>query len=236
MNKTLILAFWKERFTSLVRLALLITTWGFPILLTLFQEPIRVPLASGFFGAFMVLGAGVIGRDLSSGVLQLILARPVTRQEYVLSRWAALGSACFGVGFVGWLIVLPLSISSGGMPVDEALLRLVDIAVTAYGFAAVLTGLSALLPGFGDLAILLGGTIAAGTISFLGATLNHPEIRRIGIEISATLFPAFESGRLFHDGTFHYYPLVSWASTLFLGLLLAVYAMNHREFSYGSAG
>lgn len=236
MNRTLILAFWRERFTSLVRLALLITTWGFPILFALYQSPVRVPGAGDFFGAFMVLGAGVIGRDLSTGVLQLILARPVTRQEYVLSRWAALGSAGFGVGFLGWLIVLPFSISSGGMTIGEALLGLIDIAFAAYGFAAVITGFSALLPGFGDLAILLMGTLTASTVSFLGSALKQPELRRVGTEFSMTLFPTVESGRLFLDGTFHFYPLVCWVSTLFLGLLLAVYAMNHREFSYGSAG
>ena len=236
MNRTLILAFCRERFSSLVRMALLITTWGFPVLFALYQDPIRVPLASDFFGAFMVLGAGVIGRDLSTGVLQLILARPVTRQQYVLSRWAALGSAGFGVGFLGWLIVLPFSISSGGMNIGEALLRLVDIGFAAYGFAAVITGFSALLPGFGDLAILLMGVVGASTVSFFGSVLKQPELKRFGTEMYATFFPTIESARLFQDGTFHAYPLVSWLSTLFLGLLLAIYAMNHREFSYGSSG
>ena len=34
-----------------------------------------------------MIAAGTIGQDVSSGVLQLLFARPVRRSEYVLSRW-----------------------------------------------------------------------------------------------------------------------------------------------------
>ncbi len=39
-----------------------------------------------------LLGLGLISRDISSGSIQLVLLRPLTRGSYVLSKWAALVS------------------------------------------------------------------------------------------------------------------------------------------------
>jgi len=39
-----------------------------------------------------LLGLGLISRDISSGSIQLVLLRPLTRASYVLSKWAALAS------------------------------------------------------------------------------------------------------------------------------------------------
>jgi ABC-type transport system involved in multi-copper enzyme maturation permease subunit len=39
-----------------------------------------------------LLGLGLISRDISSGSIQLVLLRPLTRASYVLSKWAALVS------------------------------------------------------------------------------------------------------------------------------------------------
>lgn len=39
-----------------------------------------------------LVGLGLISRDISSGSIQLVLLRPLTRASYVLSKWAALSS------------------------------------------------------------------------------------------------------------------------------------------------
>jgi len=236
LNRTLMLAFWRERFTSIIRIGLLITVCGFPLIGRFFVKPVTVIGPADIIAAMMVLGAGVIGRDISTGVLQLILARPVTRREYVLSRWLALGCAGFAVGFLCWLILLPLALSSGGSTINHALLRLGEIGLASFGFAAVITGLSSLLPGFGDLALLLAGVMVGSFLSFLGDVGKSPAVSRIGEEVARTLVPMVSFGDVLYDGTFHAYPILAWASATTLGLLLAIYAMNRREFSYGSAG
>jgi ABC-type transport system involved in multi-copper enzyme maturation permease subunit len=44
---------------------------------------------AGYYG--VVFAAGSIGQDVSSGTLQLLLARPVTRPQYVVNRWLGAG-------------------------------------------------------------------------------------------------------------------------------------------------
>src|SRR5580692_10347607 len=48
-----------------------------------------------------ILGLGVIRREISSGAIQLVLLRPLTRSSYVLSKWAAL--ATLNLGFVAFI-------------------------------------------------------------------------------------------------------------------------------------
>ena len=96
MNPTLILALLKQRARSVPRMALVFSFFLLPLLvLTFARQAGLVVLHTG--QAFAVLlGAGIIGQDMSSGTLQLLFARPVTRGEYVLSRWlgASLGASC----------------------------------------------------------------------------------------------------------------------------------------------
>ncbi len=46
----------------------------------------------------VLLGAGSIGRDVSSGVLPLLFTRPVARRTYVFAKWIAVSSAAALVG------------------------------------------------------------------------------------------------------------------------------------------
>ncbi|HTB34361.1 MAG TPA: ABC transporter permease subunit [bacterium] len=46
-----------------------------------------------------LLGLGLISREASSGSLQLVLLRPVSRPSYLLSKWAALSA-------LGWALLL----------------------------------------------------------------------------------------------------------------------------------
>ena len=235
MNRTLIVTWWRERFTSIIRMALLAAVWGFSILFALYDREGTVPDGGSLVPVAMILGAGVIGRDLSTGVLQLILARPVTRLEYVLSRWAALSLATLAVGVAGWLIVLGPALSKGQTFLSAAG-ALGGMALTSFGLAAVLTGLSALLPGFGDLALLAIGAMFGGGLHTIGTIGKQPAFVRAARELNGTLFPTVDFERIVVDGSIHSYPLVVWASTLTLFLLLGIWAMNRREFSYGSAG
>src|SRR5262249_47296609 len=90
MNRTLIANYLRHRASSFMRVALIIVPSIFALGSVALGHSLA-PLAglSTFYG--MVLAAGAIGQDISSGTLQLLLARPVTRPGYVMSRWIAAG-------------------------------------------------------------------------------------------------------------------------------------------------
>lgn len=235
MNLVLMTAFWRERFTSPIRVLLLLTFWGFGLLFGFLKRPVPMPGADLPIWPILVLGAGVIGRDLSSGVLQLILARPVGRAEYVFSRWLGLTLAGFAVSLLGWLLVLPFSLTTGGTTLPEALRLLSEYLLNAAALSAVVTGLSALVAGFGDLALLLLGYLAGGGMTLVGQFKHIDLLVRLGTEIQHTLMPEF-AWKSVTEGGPHFYPLVLWASTVTLFLLIGVFAMNRKELSYATAG
>src|ERR1043166_4430499 len=45
----------------------------------------------------LILAAGAIGQDVSSGTLQLLLVRPVSRPSYLVNRWLASGLGALGL-------------------------------------------------------------------------------------------------------------------------------------------
>jgi ABC-type transport system involved in multi-copper enzyme maturation permease subunit len=236
VNITLIRAFWLERFTSPVRLLLVFMTLGLSLLITFFHTPVELPTWEWTMYFTLILGAGIIGRDLSTGVLQLILARPVRRVEYVFSRWAALGTAALGLTLIGWIIALPFSVSGGNLTIPKVLVLLTEHLLTAYGLAAVITAFSALVAGFGDLALWLAGLMISFSIGAFGTFAKQSWARRLAGELIETLIPHFSIDRLSADGSFHYTPIIAWFSTVFLSLLLATVAMNRKELSYATAG
>ena len=94
MNPILMQAFWRERFTSPIRLLLVLTLCGFGPLFGFLQRPIRMPSADATLWPVLIFGAGVIGRP------EACCADPGAARRahgYVLSRWLVLGRRRRGV-------------------------------------------------------------------------------------------------------------------------------------------
>ena len=96
MNLTLIAAFLQHRLSSPLRMLFLAAFVLMPLLFVTAAPGMGLTPLEDSFWFVIVLGAGAIGQDVSSGVLQLLLARPITRPEYVTSRWlaVAIGAGC----------------------------------------------------------------------------------------------------------------------------------------------
>ena len=93
MNRTLILAVFDRWLASPPRIALVAVLGTAPVLSSfLGSGGGRVGTGSTAL-LVLVLGAGIIGRDVSTGVLQVLFTRPISRTEYVISRWMGLGIA-----------------------------------------------------------------------------------------------------------------------------------------------
>lgn len=111
-----------------------------------------------------VLGAGLIGSDVSSGSLALLLSRPLSRTRYLFSRWLGLVAAVLGMHLLLFALMLALhGVAQGQAPTLPDLANLVLGAVfITVCHASLLVLLSSCLPGIGDAAVYVGGFVLTG--------------------------------------------------------------------------
>jgi ABC-2 type transport system permease protein len=236
MNQTLMIALMRQRLASPVRLALLSFAFGMPLLFALATPGVGFTVLGDGYVLTLVIAAGVIGQDVSSGVLQLVLARPVTRGEYVVSRWLAIGlmSALLVIVQVV-LCALALSMRHAAPEPGDALGLIGDNILCGFGAAAVITLFSSLLAGLGDLALLLiAGFIASG-LQGIGQFTHSAVAARAGLEVQNFVVPHLPVSQLFRSGDVPWFAIVSYFSTVTLCLALAIVAVNRKELSYAAS-
>ncbi len=79
MNATLVTAFWRQRLTSPMRMVIALVFLSFGLMPVLLAGSIAM-LGKNTMGVFgFVCAAGLIGQDVSSGVLTLAFGRPLRR-------------------------------------------------------------------------------------------------------------------------------------------------------------
>jgi len=236
VNAALILATLRQRLASPSRLILLLLLGGTPLFVVL------VSPRSGFAGLGdcyflgLVFAAGMIGQDLSSGTLPLLLARPVTRAQYVASRWIAAAAGTFAVVTLQVLLAALIMLLRGvPLPWDEAALYLGTNALLALGVTAVMALLSSLAAGLGDLWLLFLVFFSAQVLEKVGQFKSWGWLVRGAEELLRTLRPEFSLTALAGGGPFPWLALVTYLSTVTLCLALAIVVVNRRELSYATS-
>jgi len=235
MNVTLITTLWRQRFTSAVRMALMAMLCGFPVLALAFVPGAGLSLLGNAQGLMLTLGAGMIGQDVSSGVLQLLCARPVKRSDYVLSRWLGVALAGTAISLLQLAIGAALLTARGAAPSAQQIVlfgagRLLECG----GIAAVLALCSSLIGGFGDLALYLLASLGAGILQMAGQVKHWLWLDRFAAELLGSLTPGIDLQRLVAASPMPWFPIVSYASTVTLCLALAIVMVNRKELSYAS--
>lgn len=192
------------------------------------------PLAGVAVYLALLVASGAIGQDVSSGVLQLTLSRPLTRREYVLSRWLASALGATALFALMWAMALAGIAARGGtMNAAAFAVQFGEGVAAAFGVSAVMVALSAMVPGLGDLAIWFVATTSAAIAQQAGPLTGRPWVTRAGHELALTLSPALPLDGLRGEP-------VSWAlvaayfSTVTLALAVAVWFTNRRELSYAN--
>ena len=235
MNVTLMLAFWRQRLTSPFRMAILLLMMTVPMLIALAAPPMAMAAINSTIGLTLVFAIGMIGQDLSSGVLQLLFARPVRRWEYVISRWLAVALA--SATFAALQVVLVAAIASArgaAPPFGELALMIGSHALECIGTAAVFTLLSSLVASAGDVALYAMITVGAGILSMSAQVKGWAILGRIGGILGDALSPKISLEQLAH-GLAPWAPIAAYLSTVTLCLAIAVVVMNRRELSYASS-
>jgi ABC-type transport system involved in multi-copper enzyme maturation permease subunit len=237
VNRALIVTFLRQRLSSVMRITLLFLAVLFPLGIVYANPMGGLSGLGGSLGIALILSAGLIGQDLSSGVLQLLFARPIRRSEYVLNRWLAAASAATALS-IARILVAAIILAARGMPASASSMAITagNDAITAFGITAVITLFSSLVGGFGDLALLFVSMISSQMLQGLGGLMQNPVVSRAGAELEGFLNPHVELAQCLTLSAFPWFMVVSYASTVALCLALAIVAMNQRELSYASAG
>jgi len=237
MNTTLILATLRQRLTSPIRLGLLALLFFMPIGAATLMYQNGLATLGDSYGLTLVLAAGLIGQDLSSGVLQLLFARPVRRSEYLINRWLAVSFGVTALSLVQAVVAVGL-LGMRGHPTSaqEFMIFAGNSALIAFGTAAVVALFSSLLPGFGDLALLLVFQLVGGVLQMVGQFAARPLVSRIGTEMTGFITPRFDLTPFFAGVDPSWAAIAAYASTVTLSLALAIVVLNRRELSYASAG
>jgi ABC-type transport system involved in multi-copper enzyme maturation permease subunit len=235
VNRTLITSFWLQRIMSPIRMVLAFTFFAWPLLFMPFMPQVGTNMLTDGTMLSLVFAVGMIGQDVSSGVLQLVFARPVRRAEYVISRWLSAAIAAGALGVAQVLIgALILASRSAGLPAGEIASLAAQRVLESVGFAAVFALFSALVGGVGDLGIYVVATLTSGAAQVLGGAVHQPAIDRAATELMGFLTPRLDLRMIFATSPMPWFPIVSYASTITLCLALAIVVMNRKELSYAS--
>ena len=180
----------------------------------------------------LILTAGAIGQDVSSGVLQIVFTRPVTRATYVTSRRFAAGAAAAMPGIVHVLFAAALVSARGGAPVPMEVVSLAceDVLLAIAG-AAVVVVFSSLFNGLADIGAYVVAVIGLEIASQVAEWQDWSAARAIIAQLLHTLKPDLHLGWLAGHGSVYWNEPVTVVSTIALGLGLAILAVNRKELS-----
>jgi len=235
IHPVLVVSFLRQRLGSPLRLVML----GFMFFSSFVMVAVTRQLApiAGTPAMFaLVLAAGAIGQEISSGVLTLTFARPVTRTAFVLSRWAGAAGFAAALGFAQIAVGI-MAIAARGGPVPEGgeiAALVVECVLNAGGAAAVMVMLSSFANGLGDVALWALASVVGAIANLAGQAKNWPVLVRAASELDLTLMPKLQAGWLFGLGDPQVYGLVAVLSTITAALAVAVWVVNRKELSYAA--
>ncbi len=233
---------------------------GYSIIsVTFVDAPIHEATFSSVFWTAMpcvaLLGAGIIGQNILSGILSVLFARPIRRYSYVLTRWLALSVASSALCLILLAIeqIAAMAAFPGIMPDFNTLSQGVARVSMCFGLSATFIMFSAILPGTVDLCawILLGfasnviveiahlepfliGQIYCNELSRRIAEFAVPICRELAVPVQSLALPYLDLTYLAHTSSISWYAVVTYFSNISLCLLIAIACMNRKEVSYAS--
>ena len=187
----------------------------------------------------LVIGCQLIGPEFSSGTLQLVLAKPVNRSWYVVSRFAGVVAAIwifFAVTAVADIGARSLHYGSFdptmfALPFNEAFSFLIVCALFAFFGSFTRSYVNVALYFLLQVAVYAAGGIVRrlemSDTAISPFVREHPAIRNFLIATTTNLFPSAAE-------TFDWRWMLMVASNAAVVLLLACLVFRNREVPYGA--
>jgi len=147
-----------------------------------------------FLAAFLALflSVGAISADVDSGMLHAVLARPISRAQYLLGRWLAFASllVVYVVGMAGALLLIAHGVADYS-PVSP--LRALGLLILEVLFLVSVGMLgSTLMPTLGNGVLtfsLFGLAWLGGIVELIGTAVNNVGMANVGTGV-ALVFPS----------------------------------------------
>ena len=185
-----------------------------------------------------VLAAGSVSRDASSGALQMILARPIRRSEYLFGRFFGIAAA-FGLFLLATFVlailmprILPF-LTSADVDAGATARALAGSFLSGLLVAAMLVFFSTFLPGFADvLAFFLLGLLLA-VPEVLAGWMKAPGLARFGKALHENLSPSVPWDEVLRGNNVLREATGRYALALVAFLAAALIVFSRREFAYG---
>ena len=236
MIRTVVLAMFRQRLTSGMRLLLTVACFGFGMIGVLFSGSLEALNRSQMGGFGMIMAAGLIGQEVSSGVLTLAFARPIQRLQWVVGRWLGASLLAMAIVLLQVLVAFGVAAARHGVPSASAVtMAALEGTLAVFGSSAVLLLLSSVLPGLGDLGMLLIAGVASTAIPTIASHYQIGWLVRAGEELQRFLTASVDLAPVFHHDAMPWFEITSYFSTLAICLVVAIWAVNRKELSYASA-
>lgn len=185
-------------------------------------------------------------RQMNDGeYLSLLFARPLTRSQYIVSKWLA-GST--GVFIIMMLNILTFNVAQTvqgrNTVVELTVWSVSDLILNALSYSALMVVIRSFPMRLGIAifivlvyASLIGPALSFSMSSYEGAIPAVYMLFQALVFISNFLhhfvFPGIDIFEVLNTTRFSLLPLVTYFSNILMYLLLATVLLNRREFSYG---
>lgn len=254
MNRAVCVNTWREFKGNNVRLILLTLIMLAPLASFTYrrcsypaeisEDMMSFPVIASFIT--LLWGAGCIGKERQNGTIALVLARPITIANYVISKWFAVGLASAVCALQLLLIEHAVSIyfSPSLISSTDFLVNGLERVLISFGTAAVLVFYSSLVSGIKDLALLGGTGLAillcaqfASPFMYSQGTTEQQAffshwVHIMGAACLAVFYPDIPLNDLLNGGGEYLYSVVNYACVLTVFLSLAIFFLRRKEFSY----
>jgi ABC-type transport system involved in multi-copper enzyme maturation permease subunit len=199
-------------------------------------------LESGGFFALLALAAASVSKDASSGALQMILARPIRRVDYLFGRYCGilLAYAAYLAATAGLALLLsPLlgkllnAENAGKLSPGDLVLGATGSLLSSALFAAVLLFFSTFLRGYGDVLsyFLLSLLLAAPGV--LARPLKMPWLDTLGTMARENILPRVSWDEVLRGRGVLSPATGEYVLAVTAYLAFAALVFSRREFTYG---
>ena len=185
-------------------------------------------------------------RSLNNGeYMSLLFTRPLTRTEYVLSKWVICSI------FVALLVLLEFGsfhLAELFQGRNETTLfttfGVSNVVLNSFGATAVIVLLNSFPPKIGMIVfmVVIYGSMIGGNLAEMGlakaqtsfAVVLFTAITQICAFVRSCASPSIDTYAVFTAMNFSWTPILSYLSNITMFLLIAILILNRREFFYAS--
>ena len=186
----------------------------------------------------LLVAAGCVSRDASSGALQMILARPIRRSAYILGRFIGIATtmALFLAAALGIALAIPRLLPSLGLGPLDPLVTLSGVGGTfldALLVAATVVFFSTFLPSYADAFAYIVLMMVLTAPSILGQLLKNASLMNLGSVLRKNVAPSVPWAELLRSRDALGEASGRYVLALVVFLAAALIIFSRREFAYG---